>query len=126
MCNSPPPTQGQHALRQLFRGVEDRSGLSPRRFWPTVIGSICSQTTFDSGRGAANEVAVVRRIFSRFLQVKSEKAIAHELNEEGTWCRGRPWHPNTIDSDFCEVLQQNLNDKRCRYTTTERSPRLLG
>jgi DNA invertase Pin-like site-specific DNA recombinase len=33
--------------------------------------------------GAANEVAVVQWIFYRFLKVKSEKAIARELNRQG-------------------------------------------
>jgi DNA invertase Pin-like site-specific DNA recombinase len=33
--------------------------------------------------GAANEVAVVQWIFHRFLEVRSEKAIARELNRQG-------------------------------------------
>ena len=33
--------------------------------------------------GAANEVAVVQWIFHRFLKVKSEKAVARELNRKG-------------------------------------------
>ncbi|WP_315786698.1 recombinase family protein [Bradyrhizobium sp. SZCCHNPS1003] len=46
--------------------------------------------------GDAHEVAIVRRIFARFLQVKSEKAIAKEFNRNRVWCRGKPWRAPTI------------------------------
>ncbi|WP_244422394.1 recombinase family protein [Bradyrhizobium sp. ORS 285] len=46
--------------------------------------------------GDAHEVAIVKRIFARFVQVKSEKAIARELNCEGVWCRGKAWRAPTI------------------------------
>ncbi|MGJ5181514.1 recombinase family protein [Bradyrhizobium oligotrophicum] len=46
--------------------------------------------------GDAHEVAIVKRIFARFVQVKSEKAIARELNREGSWCRGKAWRAPTI------------------------------
>src|ERR1700682_2789793 len=42
--------------------------------------------------GAANEVAVVQWIFHQFLEVKSEKAIARELNRQGIPTRnGERW-----------------------------------
>ncbi|WP_316172285.1 recombinase family protein [Bradyrhizobium sp. SZCCHNRI3037] len=46
--------------------------------------------------GDAHEIAVVRRIFARFLQIKSEKAIARELNRSGVSCRGKAWRGPTI------------------------------
>ncbi|WP_316165480.1 MULTISPECIES: recombinase family protein [unclassified Bradyrhizobium] len=46
--------------------------------------------------GDAHEISVVKRIFARFLQVKSEKAIARELNREGILCRGKAWRAPTI------------------------------
>ncbi|WP_407154912.1 recombinase family protein [Bradyrhizobium sp. STM 3557] len=69
--------------------------------------------------GAANEVAVVRQIFSRFLQVRSEKAIARELNKEGTWCRGQPWRPSTIsrllrNENYVGNIVYNRESKKLR------------
>jgi DNA invertase Pin-like site-specific DNA recombinase len=47
--------------------------------------------------GAANEVAVVQWIFHRFLEVRSEKAVARELNRKGTPTRtGERWRGSYI------------------------------
>jgi DNA invertase Pin-like site-specific DNA recombinase len=47
--------------------------------------------------GPPNEVLIVQWIFARFLKVRSEKAIALELNRRGIQARtGRPWRAPTI------------------------------
>ena len=46
-----------------------------------------------------DEAATVRRIFARYLEIQSPKAIALELNAEGTTRRdGKPWTTKHIDT----------------------------
>jgi DNA invertase Pin-like site-specific DNA recombinase len=66
--------------------------------------------------GALNEVTVVKRIFRRFLDVKSEKAIARELNLHGIPAKdGQKWsgaagnsHPQERKIRWQHYLQSSI------------------
>ncbi|MGJ4950032.1 recombinase family protein [Bradyrhizobium sp. HKCCYLS20291] len=69
--------------------------------------------------GDEREVAIVRWIFARFLEVKSEKTIAKELNRDGIYCRGKVWRgPNITrmlrSENYIGNLVYNRQSKKLR------------
>jgi DNA invertase Pin-like site-specific DNA recombinase len=78
--------------------------------------------------GSPQEVAVVRQIFDRFLQLKSETVIAWELNQKGVPSRsGRPWTRVMVrailrDETYIGNLVFNRRSWKLRQTRTYNPP----
>jgi DNA invertase Pin-like site-specific DNA recombinase len=79
--------------------------------------------------GPPDEIEVVRRIFNRFLKLKSEKAIARELNQEGIRCRDKPWRGPTItrllrNENYIGNIVYNRHSKKLRGELVNNPPNL--
>jgi DNA invertase Pin-like site-specific DNA recombinase len=80
--------------------------------------------------GAANEVAVVQWIFHRFLKVKSEKAVARELNRKGIPAsNGGRWRGPFVtrilrNENYVGNLIYNRRSRKLRGDVVYNSPNL--